>query len=84
MDLGKFRDEADRSIGYVFPFRCEAGRRNDTAQVVTCETRLIGSPSQSEMRLLLQAFLTRLCVLEGQLMMLDPEGEYDGSSTSRT
>ncbi|KAG7527780.1 hypothetical protein FFLO_06603 [Filobasidium floriforme] len=34
---------------------------------------LIGSPSQSEMRLLLQAFLTRLCVLEGQLTALDAE-----------
>jgi hypothetical protein len=29
------------------------------------------------MRLLLQAFLTRLCVLEGQLTALDAEGKSD-------
>lgn len=53
---------------------CHQEQQIADGQVLVIHARLIGSPSQSEMRLLLQAFLTRLCVLEGQLSTLNPEG----------
>lgn len=47
----------------VFFFKC-----------LCVDVSLDGSPSQTELKLILQGFLTRLCVLEGQLTALDPEG----------